>query len=340
VGLERNLDIPAVVTPETDIPMEYLAEQRVGAERRFFGSKLLASVSHNLLYTQPFSWNLPRPTGSSESLVLSFLDSYLELDLRKNLRRDPERLNPSRGVLVSLDLQMAGYAAGGDASDMRVEPEVRFFAPLWGRSVIAGRFSTALLFPGNYGQTLDDGLRVSDLAAATGDPELRRATNRDLQILEKRGLFSGGPTSNRGYGFNEISPHRVLGDDGVLLLDPDAIGGRTLWEASIEARVPVVRDLGATLFVDASDVTAGVADYRIDHPHISTGLGARYETPVGPLRLDLGVRVPYLQVLGEAQVESCIRRGEPCTTYVIDEGDPSYLFELPVSVAIAIGNAF
>ena len=38
VGLERNLDIPAEITPKTDIPMEYLAEQKVGVERRFFGS--------------------------------------------------------------------------------------------------------------------------------------------------------------------------------------------------------------------------------------------------------------------------------------------------------------
>jgi len=76
VGLERNLDIPARIRPNTDIPMEYLAEQRVGAERRFFGSTLLASLSHNLLYTQPFSWNLDRPAGSAQSLIVSFIEGY------------------------------------------------------------------------------------------------------------------------------------------------------------------------------------------------------------------------------------------------------------------------
>ena len=340
VGLERNLDIPSRIRPNTDIPMEYLAEQRVGAERRFFGSTLLASLSHNLLYTQPFSWNLDRPPGSAQALIVSFFEGYTELDLRRGPRKTFDRVNPARGVLLSLNAQLAGFFAGGDANDVRVRPEIRFFAPLVGDTILAGRFATALLVTSGYGTTLDNAYSVAQLGLIGGDEALRDRTNRDLQILEKRALFSGGPSSNRGYGYNEIAPHRVLGDKGELLTDPDAIGGRTLWEASLEARIHLSGELGGTLFIDASDVTAGVAAYRLDHPHVSTGLGVRYETPVGPLRLDLGVRVPYLQVLGEAEVSSCIRRQEPCATYILDEGDPTYLLDLPLAVAIAIGNAF
>jgi outer membrane protein insertion porin family/translocation and assembly module TamA len=260
VGLERNLDIPARIRPNTDIPMEYLAEQRVGAERRFFGSALLASLSHNLLYTQPFSWNLDRPPGSAQSLIVSFFEGYAELDLRRGPRKTLDRVNPARGVLLSLDAQLAGYFAGGDANDVRVRPEIRFFAPLVGDTILAGRFATALLVTSGYGTTLDTTYSVGRLGLLGGDEALRNRTNRDLQILEKRALFSGGPSSNRGYGYNEIAPHRVLGDKGELLTDPDAIGGRTLWEASIEARVPLSGELGGTLFIDASDVTAGIAE--------------------------------------------------------------------------------
>jgi outer membrane protein insertion porin family/translocation and assembly module TamA len=129
----------------------------------------------------------------------------------------------------------------------------------------------------------------------------------------------------------------VLDDAGRdISLDADAIGGRTLWEASIELRFPIAGDLSGTGFVDTSDVTRGVGQLRIDHPHLSVGVGARYETPVGPLRVDLGVRVPYLQVLGEPTVDPC----EQCKTLVVDEGTSATLFDLPLALAIAIGNAF
>jgi hypothetical protein len=158
--------------------------------------------------------------------------------------------------------------------------------------------------------------------------------------VTKRAFFSGGPMSNRGYGYNEIGPHRVLGDNGERLADPDAIGGRTLWEGSVELRFPIIGDLGGTIFVDASDVTRRLGELRINHPHISTGFGIRYDTPVGPLRLDWGFRIPYLQVLGEEKVESCIKLEVECPLLVIDEGDPGDFLGIPSALAIAIGHAY
>jgi outer membrane protein insertion porin family/translocation and assembly module TamA len=222
---------------------------------------------------------------------------------------------------------------------VKLRPEARFYAPIGRRFVLAGRLGTALLLAASYGGVLDAPISIASIAADGGDPEALRRVNREVQLLEIRGLFSGGPGSNRGYGFNQIAPHRVLDESGLLLSDADAIGGRTSWEASLELRALIVGELGGAVFVDASDVTAGVAEYRLSHPHVSTGFGLRYGTPVGPLRVDLGFRIPGLQVLGQDELVTCIRRDEPCTTYVIEDGDPTEVLGLPLAVAIAIGNA-
>ncbi len=336
-GLERNHDTPEAIKDDVDIPGEYIAEQRFGVERRFFLSRLLVGLAHNLSFSQPFSYNLDEPPAGKSALLLSYLQHYVEVDLRRDEKGRWDRVNPASGVLASVDVQLAGFFLGGDASDVKLRPEVRFFAPVAKRVVIAGRLSLGLLYTHDYGSVLDADIPTSVIA---GDDALVAGANSDVQKLTKRGLFSGGPSSNRGYGFNEIAPHRVLDDKGGLLLDPDAIGGRTLWEASVELRFPIVGALGATVFIDASDVTRRLGEFRVDHPHVSSGFGIRYDTPVGPLRLDLGFRIPYLQVAGIDFAESCIKLQEPCETFVVDEGDASSFLGLPAALAIAIGNAY
>jgi hypothetical protein len=91
------------------------------------------------------------------------------------------------------------------------------------------------------------------------------------------------------------------------------------------------RSLSGATFVDASDVTRTVAEIRFDFPHVSVGPGLRYETPVGPLRLDIGYRVSGLQQIGKADPER-------------SEGVPEDLslfgLELPIAIHLAFGEAF
>jgi outer membrane protein insertion porin family/translocation and assembly module TamA len=105
------------------------------------------------------------------------------------------------------------------------------------------------------------------------------------------------------------------------------LGGLTLWEASLEVRFPILGPLLGSTFVDASDVTRSVGEIRFDVPHISPGLGLRYRTPVGPVRLDVGYRVPGLQQIGQTDLER-------------NEGDPNKVFGAPIAIHIALGEAF
>ena len=100
----------------------------------------------------------------------------------------------------------------------------------------------------------------------------------------------------------------------------------SLWELSAEFRFPVSGPLTSALFCDSSDVSPKRLDVRPSFLHLSCGSGIRYATPVGPIRLDLGYRVPWMQILGKP--DSAV------------EGNPGTIFGAPVAVSIGIGEAF
>ena len=61
--------------------------------------------------------------------------------------------------------------------------------------------------------------------------------------------------------------------------------------------------------------------------------GARYDTPVGPIRLDIGYRIQPLQVLGYANEDEAAR-ADPTL------GTPPKLFGIPMAIALGIGEAY
>jgi outer membrane protein insertion porin family len=101
-------------------------------------------------------------------------------------------------------------------------------------------------------------------------------------------FLAGGGNSLRGYGYNQIGAGRV---------GNTTFGGQVMLVTHAELRFPVWNDLGGVAFVDAGDVWARPQDVRHDQLKVSTGLGVRYNTPVGPIRVDYGVRVrPVLEM--------------------------------------------
>ena len=102
----------------------------------------------------------------------------------------------------------------------------------------------------------------------------------------------GGPESHRGFSFDQAGPRDL--DTGY------PIGGEALFLNSVELRFPFRRNkYGLVLFDDAGNVfsTPGrihllkftqTSPVDFDYMVNATGLGVRYNTPVGPLRLDVG----------------------------------------------------
>ena len=95
------------------------------------------------------------------------------------------------------------------------------------------------------------------------------------EIPAVRRFYAGGGGSVRGYGFQEISPRN---NDG------DALGGKSYVLASFETRVKINEKFGVVPFLDVG--TVGRKLYP-DFGDIRAGfgIGIRYATPFGPLRL-------------------------------------------------------
>jgi len=103
-------------------------------------------------------------------------------------------------------------------------------------------------------------------------------------IPATRRFFSGGGGSVRGYAFQEITPYNAA-DDGT--------GGRSYVTANLEARINVTETIGIVPFLDIGSVTDNtVPDFN--DIKMGAGVGLRYMTPFGPLRLDVAVPLdPY-----------------------------------------------
>jgi translocation and assembly module TamA len=91
-------------------------------------------------------------------------------------------------------------------------------------------------------------------------------------------FFAGGDRSVRGYSYESIGPKNEF--DRV-------IGGPNLLVGSTEVEHYFTKNWGMAAFVDAGNAFAGT-DYR---PKIGAGLGVRWLSPVGMIRVDLGVPV-------------------------------------------------
>ena len=301
-----------------------------GLDRTYW--KLFANLNYNFQAEQPFAY-AGKLDPSLQLLILSYPELLLALDLRN------DRVKPHRGGFFGTSFQFAGGPFGGHARDLKVQPEARGYLPVTKRATWASRATIGFLFPFNYGDVYQTALDPS-----TTDAD-RKAIVHDLQIVYFRGFFSGGPSSNRGYPLRAISPAGVapfLTPDLVAqqvknLCDPAnpaydvgrcavPLGGLTLWEASTELRFPIGGSFSMATFCDASDVSPKRANLRLSHPHLSCGLGARYDTPVGPIRLDVGYRIPGLQF--------------PSDTPPHAETDPGDFFGIPIALAFGIGEAF
>lgn len=321
----------------------------VGLEREWYlprikriRGRVTLLPSYNWQANFPFTYLSDRPAGLVPVTV-----AYPALTSTIEYRDDP--VSTHVGASLSNTIQVANRIFGGGLNDVRIQPEFRGFIPITKKTVtLATRVTMGFLIPTNhdYGDTLRSGTSTSDPTAAS--------VVTDQEKLLLRAFYSGGPNSNRGYPLRGVGPHGAVGfliPTGVNCSPtpppqtdpatpppqlPDTcirpLGGFTLWEASLELRFPLAGDLSGVAFADAGDVTRDVGHVRFNIPHLSVGPGLRYMTPVGPLRLDIGYRVPGAQHIGEAELTD-LEGGKDVTN----------LFGvswLPVAINIAIGEAF
>jgi len=109
------------------------------------------------------------------------------------------------------------------------------------------------------------------------------------QITPPERFFLGGPNTLRGYDLDFAPPLGKFIDCGKKKYVPQ--GGKTMINANFEIRFPVYKYISGALFQDAGllvgdDVVSKFAQAVKNHGVAATGIGLRYNTPIGPLRFD------------------------------------------------------
>lgn len=163
------------------------------------------------------------------------------------------KIDAARGLFTSLDLTGSGEYL---SSDLRF---VRFLGKLSAFRQIAARGGRPLTWAQSWRLGLEE--------SYGGQP---------LDLTER--FFAGGEYSVRGYRNDSLG--RQDAEDGT------ALGGEALLVVNQELRFPLWRDLRGQVFFDAGNVWDTASDFGSD-VFTSAGLGLRYSSPVGLLRLDV-----------------------------------------------------
>jgi outer membrane protein insertion porin family len=167
-------------------------------------------------------------------------------------RRD-DAFNPARGWFVASTLELSTPGVGSDLRFLKDFTQHSYFVPIGKRLVLAS------------------GARLG-LARTFGD---------EVLVPSER-FFAGGATSVRGYREDDLGARSIL---------DDAEGGSALLVLNSELRFPIYRWLKGVGFVDAGSVYPKVSEISFGDLQIGIGAGARFDTPVGLIRLDLGIPV-------------------------------------------------
>ena len=165
--------------------------------------------------------------------------------------RSNDLLDPTKGFRLSARVSPEASLRQGSNFYLRTQIDATAYFPAGEKMVIAAR------------------VRVGTLAGG-----------KTLDIAPSRRFYSGGGGSVRGYGYQAIGPRDAFNDP---------VGGRSLAEFSLEARVRF-GNFGVVPFVDGGNI------YTKQYPDFSkfrygAGVGLRYHSSFGPIRIDVGTPI-------------------------------------------------
>ena len=181
-------------------------------------------------------------------------------------------LDPTRGFRLSGRVSPEASFHGGRRSYARIQFDATTYRPISDRIVAAARVRLGTIL----------GASVFDMAPS-------------------RRFYSGGGGSVRGYGYQQLGPKDA---------DGDPIGGRGLAEFAVEARIRLKQfggNFGVVPFFDGGSLTTeALPDFK--DWRFAAGLGARYYSSFGPIRIDLGV--PLNRQKGDGPVAVTVSLGQ------------------------------
>ena len=166
-----------------------------------------------------------------------------------------------------------------DGSDDRLDPRegFRFSALLEPATDLAG---SATFVKGRVTASAYFTPPDSDFVTLAARGSVGSIIGADLMsIPADRRFYAGGGGSIRGFAYQSVGPRNAAGD---------LTGGRSVVEGALEARLKVTETLGVVPFLDFGNVSRSSSP-DFGNMRFGAGVGIRYVTPFGPLRLDVGV---------------------------------------------------
>lgn len=169
------------------------------------------------------------------------------------LNNSEPQLSPTKGSYLSLVYKLNGFLFGGKFNYNRLWSEFRQYQEV-GNVVFAFRALVGLI----------------------------NSQDSSKYVPVEDRFYSGGSNSVRGWDRSELGPKRESGTP---------LGGKSILEANIEARIPLFWRVSAVAFVDAGNVWTESLKYRLGELTYAIGAGIRIKTLIGPIRLDIGFPV-------------------------------------------------
>jgi translocation and assembly module TamA len=257
-GLDVTLDRPATLTPDTTagLVFGYSHEDEIDYS--------LDAVTFGLRFSHIFSETLTARAGLTYNYLDgrdpggSFTFRNLSLPLGVTWDRRDVANNPTKGFYLDAEAKpFAGFGTTG--SGLRATMDGRVYRSLGepGRLVLAARAQAGAIFGSKLLETPRDDL-----------------------------FFSGGGGTVRG------QPYRSLGIAVTRGFGPEfLIGGRYFLAGSLELRAKVSDRIGVVGFVDWGSVGLDGFSSGLGDSHAGAGLGLRYDTGLGPIRVDVAAPI-------------------------------------------------
>lgn len=251
------------------LKLDYYYLQRFHQEERSYGGEVGFSREFARVWRYNCGYRIERLRyrSTEEDSTEIVQDWVTSARISNGFTRDTRSplLNPAGGSWFKVAGSVSGGLAGGSIDFYTVDSEYRLFFSVNRRLVLAGRAagSVALGYSGN-----------------TGIPPNDR-------------LYLGGGTTVRGYDYQTLGPKD---EDG------NPLGGNVMALGNIEARLSIWGNLGAVLFADGGGIWTDVQQISSGTAGFGTGLGLRYDTPIGPIRLDYGFAPTWTNSLKRGKV--------------------------------------
>jgi outer membrane protein assembly factor BamA len=283
-NVAANRTILFGVTSEQEVQTGYnFVHQLANAEvQKTITTQLNVSARYALDLTKLFDVQIP----PDQRLEIDRLFPQVRLSLFSgsvlwDRRNDP--IVTQLGVTASADVEVAVRALGSEVGYDKAFVQASAFRPLVPsrRFVLAGR---------------------AELGLAHGFPREGLSGDQQDELPASQRFFAGGGTTVRGFQQDRLGYPNPKFDDppgpsngGVLTPDGLSNGGNGLVVLNLELRTVVRKikghDFGVVVFTDAGNVFEKASDVDMTNLRASAGFGFRYDSSLGPFRLDFGYKL-------------------------------------------------